>query len=811
MKRKKEIKEIERFYPNYQTGLTFSQVNKRKEEGLVNKVKDQTKKQYFDIVVRNVFTFYNVLLFAIGGFLLAANEFLNCFFLIVVIANTVIGLVQDLRAKIKLDQLSLINESKIETVRNGETIKISVDSIVLDEILHLKSGDQVPCDADILSGEVEVDEANLTGESLPLNKIAGKKLLSGSYILSGEVFVKVNAVGKNNYAYKIQAKTKDYKTPRSSMYLQLNRLFKIITLIVLSLGAATAISKGFRDEAFSSWELFLRNFAPIAGSLISMIPSGMYLLISTTLTVGVIDLSSKKVLVQDMYSIETLARVDTLCIDKTGTITDGTMSVYDTILFDSSPFSKAKFDAIMSSFNFAINETNYTALGLERYFNKKEIFAKVLSIPFNSHNKYSSATLSEIGTITVGAYGFVPLKNNEEIKQAVDEYSSRGYRVLVVGFSKDTIKERKSPNDLTAVGLILLQDCIRENAKNIIEWFIKNNVDIKIISGDNELTVKEIASLVGVKNTDKYISLAGLSDEEVKKAALEYNIFGRVSPEQKELIVETLKYNDHVVSMFGDGINDLLALKASNVGITIGAASKAAKDIANIILYTNDFASIPNVISQGRRIINNLQRICSLFLIKTVFAILINVYFLITSMTIGATFPFLPQHFYGWDVVCIGIAGFFLALEKNNNEIVKGGFLRNIFRAAMFNGVLIAICVVLLSLYGHQNGYSERENVTVAVYFMAITSFVSLFEVCFPLDWYRWIVFVGSIIATGAMFVFTYISGFNILGIDLKLHFTDIAYQICITLAIFIVVSLIYYQLPALIRYIKKRKGLKND
>jgi len=817
VKNKKENYNIERFYPSYEEGLTDEQVALRKEEKLVNKIKKDSFKQYLKIIISNVFTFYNILLFGIGIFLLVSDfkkQITNCFFMIVVLCNTTIGLVQDIRSKYKTDKLTIIDSKKVEVVRNSKIISCNIDEVVLDDILHLKEGDQIPCDSYVLSGKAKVDESILTGESLPIEKIAGSSLMSGSYILSGSLFSKVVAVGKDNYANKIQEQTKNYKTPKSQMFLQLSRLFKIISSVVILLGVLTIISKGLVNSAFKNYENFKNQIAPIAGALISMIPSGMYLLISTTLTVGVIDLTSKKVLVQDMYSIETLARCEVLCLDKTGTITDGHMSVYDMILLKNSMYDDERLKVIIGSFLSATDDDNFTAQALKDYFGTNKVFKKINALQFSTYNKYSSATLEDVGTITIGAYGYVPINDdNGQVKNIVDDYSKKSYRVLVVGYSKKPIKNDKSPEKMEAISIILIQDRIRINAKNIINWFINKGVNVKVISGDNPLTVMEVAKKVGIKNSDDYISLEGLTNEEVEKAALKYNIFGRVTPEQKEIIVKTLKDNDHVVGMFGDGVNDLLALKASNVGITIGSANKAAKDLANIILYNNDFGSLPDVIAQGRRVINNLQRTCSLFLIKTLYAILINIFFLITAITpLKLTYPFEPSHFYGWDVICIGVAAFFLALEKNNDEIVKGSFLGTIFKAATINGTIMAFEVILLFLISPlMNKEFNSEIVTFAVYFMAGGSIVALFGVSYPFDWYRLIIFIGSIIGTFAIFVLSYTSPWNILKINKNIDLGHIFIIDLIMIIVMIILSIGLYYLSANInKKHKLKKGAIN-
>lgn len=817
MKKKVDLNSIERFYPNYETGLNKDQVRIRVEQKLTNFVKTEKFKQYFKIVISNLFTFYNILLFGIGIFLLVSDfktQITNCFFMIVVLCNTLIGLIQDLRSKFKTDKLSIIDLKQVEGVRSSKIVKINIRDIVLDDILHLKEGDQIPCDSFVLSGEALIDESILTGESMPIKKIAGSCLMSGSYLLSGSLFVKVMAVGKENYANKIQEQTKSYKAPKSQMYLQLNRLFKIISFIVIFVGILTILSKGIVDSAFQNYKNFQREIAPIAGALISMIPSGMYLLISTTLTVGVINLSSKKVLVQDMYSIETLARCDVLCLDKTGTITEGDMLVYETFTLKESPYSFERFKVIMGSYLKATDDDNFTAKALKEHFGLNGAFKKIKALQFSTYNKYSSATLEDVGTITVGAYGFVPIDEKyAEIKEIVEEYSKKSYRVLVVGYSKNEIRNNKSPNKMIPIGIILIQDKIRKNAIDIINWFIKKGVNIKVVSGDNPFTVQEVAKKVGVVGSENYISLEGLSKEEVEKAALKYNIFGRVTPEQKEIIVNTLKENGHTVGMFGDGVNDLLALKASNVGITVGCANKAAKDLANIILYNNDFSSLPDVIAQGRRVINNLQRTCSLFLIKTLFAILVNIFFLITAVTpLKLTYPLEPSHFYGWDVVCIGIAAFFLALEKNNEEIVKGSFLGTIFKAASINGTIMAFEIMLLFLIATLHPSELKgEIVTYAVYFMALGSILALFGVSYPFDGFRLVVFIGSVIATSLIFVLSYISPWNILKINKDVQFSHILIIDGIMIVLMAALSAgLYYFTEYINKKVKGKKEVNN-
>ncbi|MGP1413730.1 MAG: HAD-IC family P-type ATPase [Bacillales bacterium] len=762
---KKNKNDIIRYYPSYKEGLNDKQIKQRFNDKLNNVSKDYSKHDYIVIFAKNIFTFYNIILFTLGFFLLISNQYKNTFFLVVVISNTVISLTQDLRAKIKLEKLSLLDNKKVKVIRNSEQERINIKNIVLDDVIHLKAGEQVPCDSVVLEGTAELDESILTGESLPQHKESNSTILSGSYILSGELYCRVSAVGDENLVCKIKRKTLSFKSPKSQLFLQLNRMFKAISIIVIFLGVITVFIKGINENAFDNFESFKQNIGFIAGAFISMIPSGMYLLISTTLTACVLDLASKKILVNDMYSIETLARVNILCLDKTGTITDGNMQVYEEIILNNKLGTKDQFDATLSSFINATGDDNYTAKALKNRFGTKAVFNKIYSIPFNSENKYSSATLEDIGTITIGAYGFVPLSNNNSIKELVQANSAKGYRVLVIGYSSKSIENSKSPDDMETIGIILLQEQLRKNAKKTIKEFIDNNVDIKIISGDNELTVSEIAKKAGVPNAEKSISLKGLSDDEVKQALNEYSVFGRVSLDQKELMINYLKSEKNTVAMFGDGVNDILALKTSNVAITIGNASKAAKDVSGIVLYNNDFGLLPEVICQGRRIINNLTRTCSLFLIKTVYAILINIFFIITTVTRGQTYPFEPRHFYAWDVIGVGVASFFLALEKNNNELVKGSFIRNVFKAAFNNGVVLAIFVMFLYM---SNIHKTPQSIIITkiVYLTSFASIIFLYKVTAPFNLYRFVIFIFAIVGTILMYAYNYIGDFNILGIN---------------------------------------------
>lgn len=794
---------IIRFESKYTEGLSYEEVLSRQKDRLTNEIKSNPFFSYIKIIIKNLVTFYNILLFALGAILLYAGQIKNCVFLVIVLCNTGIGLFQDIRAKIKLEKLSILNQGKIEVIRNSTSINIDSKEIVLDDIVHLKAGEQIPCDGIILHGEGKFNEAILTGESLTLKKKKGDSVLSGSYIEEGEIYIRAEAVGKESYSNQIQEKSKEFKSPKSLIHLHLNRLFKTISIVVVVVGISMVLTKVFKNDILISHENFVKQIAPICGSLISMIPSGMYLLISTSLTVTAISLANKKVLVQDMYSVETLARVDTLCIDKTGTLTEGNLFVSDTVNVNNK-FNDDQIEAIMSSFLNGLNDNNFTSISLIKKFGQKEIFKTNNVLHFNSTNKYSCVNLERVGTITIGAFGFVKASNNKDVEEKINNYSKEGYRVLVIAHSKENIKEDFMPGNSEIFGLILLRDNLRKNVVEIVNGLQNNGVEIKVISGDNVLTVAEIAKHAGIKNYHEHISLEGLSKEEVKEAALKYSIFGRTSPEQKEIIIKTLKENKKTVGMFGDGINDVLALKRAHVGISIGQAAKSAKDVSSLILLNNDFGEVPSVIKEGKRIIANLERICCLFLNKTIFSILLNIVFILFSVSslFNYTYPFSPQNFYLWEILSIGIPSFFLVLEGNTKTILKGNFIRNIMFDALPNGILLAFFVTLLYILGGVLGINEEQLLTLSVYLFSFASIVYLIDVCIPISGLRFVLILGNIICSIILFILPFIAGISVLGLERNITKSQFL--------LFTVVPLILIGVVVIAKNLYKKWRIKN-
>lgn len=821
MKKKFQQKKenVRRVLTKYDKGLTNYQVNLRKSQGLSNNTQIKVNRTYLDIFLKNFVTFFNILLIAIGVILIAAGKRDSCVFLVILIANISIGLFQDIRAKRMVDKLSLTTKSKVKVVREGRIKFIDSEDIVLDDVLIIGNDEIIPCDGRVLTGTASLNESLLTGESLPVKKIVGDVVYSGTYVTNGDIRIRVEKVGSENYIQQLQAKSKVVKRQKSLIYKQLNYLFKIISIIVIVVGIFMLVEYGYIKDAFSSWNSFVENVAIMAGSLVSMIPSGMYLLASTSLTVGALALMKRKVLVRDLYSVETLARVDTLCIDKTGTITDGTMSVYEIEFLKKNKFNKDKFDIVMSSFLNATKDTNFTSQALVDYFGNKGVYKPKQVIPFDSSLKYSAATLEEVGTIVLGAYGFFNIIEDNEVKNKIDAYNKQGFRTLLVGFSEKAIINDKIPTKIIPIAVIVIQDHIRDNAKDTIKWFVENDVNIKVISGDNPVTVSKIAGVVGIPNANKYISLENKTFDEIKELVDEYNVFGRVTPEQKEFIVKALREKKHTTAMFGDGVNDILAMKASDVSISVTAGSRAARDIANLVLLNNEFGSLPDIVGQGRRVINNLQRTCSLFLTKTIFSISLNIFFLLfglfsrNSMAGPILWPFSTNHFYVWELITIGTSSFFLALEPNN-ERLKGHFLMNIFKKALPSGIIMGCGIVFMFLYSFftkdLNGNNFNDLIEVSVYYISIASMFVLIQTCYKFNKYRLLVLVYAAVMIALMFLMSIYSDFNLLKLQRVIHdlnFVTLLIVVLIVSLILIGINFVIFNRKTLFKKLYEKHG----
>ena len=747
--------DISRYNPDPNIGLTNEQVQERINNNLVNKTERTVSKTYLQIIVDNVVNFFNILLFTIAVLMIIAKKYDSLFFLAILIPNIGIGLYEDIHARRLMDKLNLVTEPHAHVIRDGKEEEISIQNIVLDDIIHLNSGAQIAADAIIVSGNLLLNESLLTGESKTVSKTVGDVVYSGSFVVSGNALVRADKIGNDSYVQSLQASAKKFKRSPSQILKSLTLLFRYIGIIVITIGVSMLILFGIRN-AFSSYVNFQQAMGPIAGSMVSMIPSGLYLLTSVALATAVIKLSKHQARVQDFYSVETLARTNIICVDKTGPITDGTMSVSKIIPYGA--IGEATITGILSDFANASEDTNATMMALKNHFNSPISIEAIEKLPFNSDNKYSAITFKSGITYVLGAVDFLKLNNKTGVLLRIQEYTSKGNRVLVIAKAPNGIKNGKIDGFCEAIGMIVLQDHIRPDAIKTFKWFKENNVAIKVISGDDALTVSEIARQAGIEGAEKFISLAGMSIEQVKEIANEYNVFGRVTPEQKEAIILSLKNDNNTVAMTGDGVNDILALKRADCSIAMASGADAAKNSSHIVLLDSNFDHLPMVVAQGRRVINNLQRTSSLFLVKTMFTIVLSVIFLIAGIiNKEAVYPFETNHVYIWELSSIGIASFFLALEPNA-ERLKGTFLKNIFKmsipAALTSIVGVIIVFGLYHLQKYEVMYTgiyfkDTAVVMSAIIFTIIANAV-LFKICQPFNKYRTIIFSASVFATVA-------------------------------------------------------------
>ena len=740
-------------------GLNDEQVAQRKKEKLVNRSKHAVGKSYLEIVVSNVFSFFNITLYIIAGFMIyfaatlhKPEIYFGMFFMLVLLANTVIGLYEDITARRLLSKLRLITQSSATVIRNGKEQQINTYDVVLDDVLLIEKDTQICVDGIVLEGEVGVDESFLTGEPVNVYKGIGKIVYSGTIVTSGRAYIKANKVGAACEANTLQAKANRFKRSPSKILKSLNGLFLVIGIVVVSMAVFMVTTFVLQDK-FATPESTLDSVKSIAGSLVAMIPSGLYLLTSTALAVGVIGLAKKKAQIQDFYSVEMLARVDTLCVDKTGTITDGQLAVKKTIILDKS-FKDEYIAQAISNVLQATQDKNYTAEALRKVYDLELTNGVQKALPFNSDNKYSGAVFKGGKAFIIGAPEFMPLKNKQGIIKRCNEFTTQGYRVLILGLGNGKITDNKYVGELDAIAMIIIKDHVREDAIDTFKWFQDNGVDIKVISGDSAQTVSAVAAEAGIAGADKYISLEGMSIEEVRLVATQYNIFGRVTPEQKEALVIALKEAGKTVAMTGDGVNDILALKRSDCSIAMASGADAARNVSHIILLDSNFSRLPAVVEEGRRVVNNLQRTASLFLTKTIFAFSLTLIFIIVSIIKkdpNIQYPFITNHLYLWEIITSGFAAFFIALEKNSEKI-SGSFLGNVFKKAIPAAVLLISGVTLFFIFYllQQNGmlnfgiYTRDTAVAMSVITVSILGIIFLYIVCSPLTKYRRIVLISA-------------------------------------------------------------------
>lgn len=708
------------------TGLSDQEVIQRINEGKVNNVDNKITKSYKEIFINNTITFFNMINISLLALLIFVGSYKNTLFILVIVINTIAGIYQEIKAKITLDQLKIIVSSKVDVIRNGITKTIAINEIVLDDYLILHTGMQVPSDSILVDGYVEANEALLTGESDPILKQIGDKLFSGSFVTSGKGICKVIHVGDDNYTNKIANEAKKLKKHESKLNQSLNMILKYISIIIVPLGILLFLKQylygnlGFNDAIVST-----------VAAIIGMIPEGLVLLTSVALTISVLRLAKQKTLVQELFCIETLARVDTLCLDKTGTITEGTMKVEFDVKICNVDIEEIVGNLINSS-----TDENVTSNALKKHYTKTNNYKLCHNIPFSSDRKYSGASFYQKGTYYLGAYQFLFPQGNDELETICNKYASDGYRILVLAHSSEVKQDDKLALDLTPYGIIVLSDVIRKDAKEILAYFDKQGVDLKVISGDDPLTVGAIAKKAGLKNANHYIDASTLkTPQDFENALKSYSVFGRVTPQQKKEMVLALKRLGHTVAMSGDGVNDVLAFKEADCSIAMAAGSDVAKDVANLVLLDNNFSAMPHIVNEGRRVINNITMSASMFLIKTIFSILIS----IATIFLGQAYPFEPIQLSLISTCGVGIPTFFLTYEANFEQ-VKGNFLTTVLEKSFPFALTIAIGAATITNIGLYLGYDPLMLATICILFTGWNYLLALLKIYRPLTLYRRIV-----------------------------------------------------------------------
>ncbi|MEQ7139695.1 HAD-IC family P-type ATPase [Enterococcus casseliflavus] len=701
------------------TGLTAAEVAKKTQEGLHNDYETKTSKSTAAIIKDNLLTLFNFLNLLIGVFLFAVGAYSNMFYLAIIFVNITIGISQELHARNLVKKLSLVSPQTVRVIRDGQTHEISAKELVLEDSVILGAGDQIPADMTVLSGLVEVNEAMLTGEADLVVKEAGASLLSGSFIVSGEVTGKVIHVGAENYAAKLSNEAKVHKPIRSELLASIRSVSKFTSYVIVPLGVILFF------QAFMMRDAGIKESVVVsAAALLGMLPKGLVLLISIALTTGVIKLAKKRILVQDMYAVETLAHVDTLCLDKTGTLTEGHMVLESIVPLqaDSDP------NMLLGNYLAASTDNNLTMQALRQGCPELTDHQPIEVAAFSSQRKWGAVAFEHLGNVYLGApekvAGSAALPQVKEAQEA-------GLRVLILAVETDPKAPASfDPSNAQAVAVLILSDIIRQNAEETLAYLADQGIDLKVISGDNPIAVAAIAHRAGLANADQAIDLSTLTTEaEVREAATRYTVFGRVTPEQKKLLVQELKANQRTVAMTGDGVNDVLALREADVSIAMAAGDSAARQIANFVLLDSDFTTLPDVLFEGRRVVNNVTKASGIFFIKTIYSFLLSLVCILTS----SAFPFLPIQITLIDLAIEGYPSFFLSFEENKAPI-KGRYLPTVLLDALPNALLVLVNYFAIRFLQTDYGWSQFDTTTLLYYLLIGISCIAVIRACLPLN-----------------------------------------------------------------------------
>ena len=722
-------------------GLTAREAADRLENGYGNESPTSPEKTVGQIFRDNIFTYFNLVFFVLALLIILVQSYRNLTFMGVIFSNTAIGIIQELRAKRTLSKLRLIAEPHATVIRDGQAITIQAEDAVLDDIAVFSAGNQIYADAIVLAGECRVNEALVTGEADEIVKTAGATLLSGSFVVSGECRARLDKVGAESFVSKLTIEAKKHRKKQQSIILRtLTRLVQIIGFVIIPFGVLL-----YLQQTMSLGYSVTESVVSTVAALIGMIPEGLYLLVSVALTVSVIRLAQKKTLVHDMGCIETLARVDVLCVDKTGTITEPVMTVQEVALLREDRFGMRDITALLSDYSAAMGADNETIAALKRAFNEPPRRRAVQVLPFSSSAKYSGVTLSNGGTFLLGAPEKILLENYDAYKYEIEKFSSLGCRVLLLAGYGGSLNEKRIAGEVMPLALVVLKNSIRPEAPATFEFFRKQGVAIKVISGDNPLTVSRVALEAGIENADQYVDASSLTTErKIKNAVRNYTVFGRVTPDQKRKLIRAFKEEGHTVAMTGDGVNDVLALKDADCSIAMASGSDVACQVAQLVLMDSNFSAMPSVVAEGRRVINNIERSASLFLTKNIFSFALT----LTALIAALKYPITPSQLSLFNITLIGIPSFILALEPNTNR-VRGRFLLNALLRALPAGITDFLALLGTILACAHYGVSTDEMSTIATIIIAVVGFMMLYRIGRPLNSLR----VGLIISMIILFL----------------------------------------------------------
>ena len=705
-------------------GLTQAEVEARIADGQVNAIQDSSNRSVKDIVMGNTLTFFNFINVVLLALVLSVRSYKNMLFIFIIIANTLIGIFQEIKAKITLDKLKILTVSHVDVIRDGVKKSVTVSELVKDDVILLKSGGQIPADGVILDGEVDVNESLLTGESDSIHKTCGSKVLSGSFVTSGKAMCLLTEVGHDCYMEKLSSEAKQFKRYKTELQRNLDTILKFISIIIVPLGIIL-----FAKQYWISGSTYEQAALDTVAAVLGMIPEGLVLLTSVALALGAVRLARRSTLVRELFCIETLARVDTLCLDKTGTITEGHLCVQG----EESVKEDIDLEQLMGRMVGALGDENETFQALRQHYKRNQSANTKFVLPFSSERKFSGVVFEGEGTYLMGAYQFIFPQADPAVLEKIAEYASQGLRVLTVAHSPNEMTDYTLAEDFEIVGFVFMTDVVRKNAPDILGYFEEQGVDLKVISGDDPVTVAAIAARAGLKDADKYIDATTIhTDEEMEDAILKYSVFGRVTPKQKQQMVRLLKQNGRTVAMTGDGVNDVLALKDADVSIAMASGSEAAKNTANLVLLNSDFASLPHIVNEGRRVINNIKAAASMFLIKTGFSVLTA----LLTIIVGQNYPFQPIQLSVINGCAVAIPTMLLQLEPSFQQVNKH-FFREVLRMSMPAAITITAMITIINNSGHSIGTPREMLSTVCVLATGWVYLITLRQVYSPMTGYR--------------------------------------------------------------------------